>query len=203
MTHETHPLHPVKLTFSSIEKRDLLKAWLLSSLAFAIAFAGLGRGLIIALPLSLVTAGAGILLHELAHKAVAQRFGYHAEFRSFDTMLMISCVLAVLGFVFIAPGAVFFTGPHDARKSGIIALAGPLTNIFLALLFLPLVVLDLPQLIGAIALYAFTINAWLGLFNLVPFMGLDGEKVLAWNPKVFWPSIVFAGALVFARFYFF
>lgn len=202
MTHDAHPSH-FSLKFSSIEKRDLLKAWLLSSLAFAISFAGLSVELVIALPLSLVTAGAGILLHELAHKAVAQRFGYHAEFRSFDTMLLISCVIAVFGFVFIAPGAVFFVGPHDVRKSGIIALAGPLTNIFLALLFLPLVILQLPQLIGAIAMYAFTINAWLGLFNLLPFMGLDGEKVLAWHPKVFWASIIFAAALVFGRFYFF
>jgi len=39
---------------------------------------------IIALFISLFTLGIGFLLHELAHKFVAQRYGCFAEFRSFD-----------------------------------------------------------------------------------------------------------------------
>ncbi|MEK6823186.1 MAG: hypothetical protein AABY13_05125 [Nanoarchaeota archaeon] len=194
----------MRITFSHHEKKDLLKAWFMSSLAFAIATTGLGMALVYAIPIALVTGGLGILLHELMHKVMAARFGIHAEFHSFDTMLGVSVVASVLGFVILAPGAVFFGAQHvDHRRNGMIAIAGPLTNIILALIFLPLVLLRIPGIFTSVAFSGFMINAWLGFFNLIPFMGLDGEKVLAWNPKVFWPAIVFAGILVFGGYYFF
>mgnify|MGYP001596961893 CR=1 FL=1 len=190
--------------FSAMEKRDLLKAWSLSSVAFAIAMTGLNASLVYAIPIALVTGGIGILLHELMHKIVAGRFGIHAEFRSFDTMLMVSVFASLLGVVVLAPGAVFFGAVHvDHRKNGIIAWAGPVTNLFLALLFLPLALLRLPGLMGAVAALGFSINSWLGLFNMIPFMGLDGEKVIVWNPKVFWVTIIVGVMLVFSSYYFF
>lgn len=191
------------ISFSHHEIRDLLKAWLLTSAAFAIAFTGLSAALLVTIPLALLTAGVGIILHELMHKVMAARYGYHSEFRSFDMNLVIGVVVAVLGFVFIAPGAVFFAAHDlDVTKNGIISIAGPLTNIVLALLFLPVVlwagVLALPSILGGIAMYGFMVNAWLGLFNMIPFFGLDGMKVLAWKPAVFWPTIIFGAILVFA-----
>ena len=33
--------------------------------------------------------------------------------------------------------------------------------------------------------YGFQINAWLGLFNLIPFAPFDGAKVWAWNKTIY------------------
>lgn len=192
------------ICFSHREIRDLLKAWLLASLAFAIAMTGLGTGLIITIPMALATAGVGFLLHELMHKTVAIRFGAHAEFRSFDRMLIMGVLLSMFGLIFLAPGAVFFQGQHLSRKQhGMIALAGPVTNIVLALLFLPLIFLDLSPFLNSFARFGYFINAWLGMFNMLPFMGLDGQKVMAWNKPVFAAAIGIAVMFVFAGFYFF
>ena len=188
----------MKIQFSRIELRDLGKAWLLTSVAFALAMVGFNTSLYVAIPVALVTGGLGMILHELMHKITAAHFGYHSEFRSFDVMLVVSVIIAAFGVVFLAPGAVFL-GAHavDFRKNGFIAWAGPATNIALALLFVPL----LPFL-GSIAVFGFMINSWLGMFNLIPFMGLDGVKVLAWNPKVFWGTAIVAVALVFCGYFF-
>jgi Zn-dependent protease len=189
--------------FSPIELRDLLKAWGASSLAYAFAMVGLSANLIIALPIALFTAGIGIILHELAHKFVAKRYGYHAEFRSNDQMLLMSILISFLGVVFLAPGAVFFSAHYiDARRNGIISLSGPLTNILLAILCVPLILTGLPiiSLLGQIGMQ---INAWLAMFNLIPFMGIDGEKVLAWNRYVWALAGLLAVSLVFASNYFF
>ena len=70
-------------------------------------------------------------------------------------------------------------------------------------LFLPIVILKLPNLIGDVARIGFSINAWLAAFNMLPFWNLDGTKVLAWNPKAFWPTIIAGVLLVFCSFYFF
>jgi Zn-dependent protease len=36
-------------------------------------------------------------------------------------------------------------------------------------------------------------NAWIALFNLIPFMGLDGQQVFSWN-KVVW-AVTMAAAI--------
>jgi Zn-dependent protease len=65
----------------------------------------------------------------------------------------------------------------------------------LALLFLPLVFTASP-LLQSIGGYGVFINAFLGAFNLIPFFGLDGEKVLHWNKGWYFGSLIIAGALV-------
>ena len=192
----------MRIAFSRTELRDLAKAWLLSSLAFAIALKGLSMNLLYAIPLALLTAGIGIILHELMHKFTAARFGIHSEFRSFDFMLVVSVAISVFGFIFLAPGAVFMDARFlDRRKNGIISLAGPLTNIVLALLCVPLMLLPIPVL-GLVAAYGFMINSWLGFFNLLPFWNLDGTKVMMWKPLVFWPMIMLAALMAFSGYFF-
>ncbi len=172
------------MQFSSTETKDLLRAWLLISLAFAIAFHGftLSPRFLIPLFVSAFTAGIGFLLHELAHKAVAQRYHCWAEFRAFDNMLWLAVLFSFFGFIFAAPGAVMIKGIISQRKHGHIALAGPLTNLILGFLFLLLAKLSFFPLI---ALEGMRINFLLGMFNLLPIFGLDGTQVLAWDKKVY------------------
>jgi len=78
------------MKFSPIEQQDLVKAWFVIALAFAIVLnGGLGFGseFFILIVLSAITVGLGFLLHELAHKYVAQKYGCWAEFRAFNGML--------------------------------------------------------------------------------------------------------------------
>jgi Zn-dependent protease len=77
------------------------------------------------------------VLHELAHKFTAMRFGYWAEFRKDNQMLLIAVVLAALaGVVFAAPGATVVYGDRIGRReNGLISAAGPATSLALALGF--------------------------------------------------------------------
>jgi Zn-dependent protease len=186
------------MRFSAEEKRDLLKAWLVISAAFAFANTGFNLGVqfLIIFAASAITVGAGFLLHELAHKHVAQRYGCWAEFRSFDQMLMLALVFSFFGFIFAAPGAVMISGRVTPGRNGRISAAGPLVNIVLAAVFGLLVVVPIP-LVQFLGQYGASINAWLGLFNLIPIMGLDGSKVLAWNKAAYAALVAAAAGLVF------
>jgi Zn-dependent protease len=68
---------------------------------------------------------------------------------------------------------------HPLRGGALIALAGPLSNFFIAIFFgiiLNIVGLNLP--ISGLFLIIIYINILLGVFNLVPIPPLDGSKVL-------------------------
>lgn len=180
-----------RLRFSPIEKHDLLKSWFVISLAFSIALSGLKVNLafVVLMIVSGITVGLGFLLHELAHKAVAVHFGLWAEYRSFDTMLLLSLIVSLFGILFAAPGAVFITSRNHegwlipVDKNGKISAAGPLMNFILAVLFLG-TALILPG-IAKLALWGAQINAWLGLFNMIPILNFDGSKIWPWSKAIF------------------
>lgn len=182
------------MRFSSIEIRELFKAWVAVSLAFTILLldqVSLARAITLFV-ISSFTVGIGFLLHELAHKFFATRYGCWAEFRADNRMLLVMIVMSFFGFIFAAPGGVFIRGRITPKHNGIISLAGPLTNVVLALIFL------VTSRIGFSFLqYGFTINSWLALFNMIPFYGFDGQKVLAWNKLVYFVVLGISALLVF------
>src|SRR3989339_2142764 len=138
-----------KINTSEIEIRDLLKAWIAVSIAFAIIMrSSLRLSFYEVFIVSAITVGTGFLLHELGHKFVAQRYGCFAEFRSFDMMLILAIVMSFFGFIFAAPGAVMISGPVGVRRNGKISIAGPLVNIALALIFLGLFLASGSGLLG-------------------------------------------------------
>ena len=176
------------IRFSASELRDLLLAWIALGIAFALFFAGGADGVARGgfLPLlfiSMLTAGIGFLLHELAHKVVATRFGQRAAFKADYGMLFIAIISAMAGFIFAAPGAVHHRGRITKRENGLIALAGPVTNLVLALLFAPLLLAG--GFLTRLGLYGVGINLLLAAFNMIPFGPLDGRTVLSWSFPVF------------------
>lgn len=207
---------------------DLLLSLIVLTIAFSMS-GSLGRG--IGIPsanivvISAVGVGTGFLLHELAHKFVAQRYGYWAEYKASPMGLVLTLVMALfIGIVFAAPGAVMirkgvssspistYSSDGDAywdqleRKAGgeelWIALAGPITNIILAAFFFALsrsgLVLGdflLPNLLW----YAMIINLCLAAFNMIPIDPLDGGKIFRGNALI-WaivgvPTILFTLAI--------
>ncbi|MGN6350985.1 MAG: AN1-type zinc finger domain-containing protein [Candidatus Nitrosocosmicus sp.] len=124
------------------------------------------------------------LVHELAHKFLAQYYGSWAEFRAQMSGLLITAISALpfIPFKFIAPGAVM-VGLSDGNKFGKVALIGPVTNLAMGFSFLLLSLYDSTYnpyfTIGA------SFNGWIAMFNLIPLGVLDGQKIFDWN-KIVW-----------------
>jgi len=181
-----------KHRFSKIEIKHLFWAWLAISVAFANVLKGryypdfLGSFII-----SSIAVGTGFLFHEMSHKFVAQKYGIVAEFRAFFPMLLLAVILSFTGIVFAAPGAVMIMGRPNKKQNGLISIAGPATNIVLALIFFSLLFLNWQsQLLISVLFYGFIINIWLALFNLLPFAIFDGKKVFDWNKAVWAVAVV-------------
>ncbi len=208
MYHDPLQLHKTKtikigpIKTSNREIIDIAKGWGALSFAFTLLYSGTyllgGRSFINILTpsflllflVSAFTAGLGFLLHELAHKFVAQHYGCNAEFRAFDQMLYLAVGLAaVIGWIFAAPGAVMIVGNVTRKENGIISAAGPATNFILAPIFLAI------SQVAPIFTIGVYINIWLGLFNMLPFGNFDGKKIWNWKPAV-WIAMVAIGVFL-------
>ncbi len=161
-----------------------------------------GSGLLSVTPVIVVVAAVaaltGFVAHEMAHKIVAQRLGFWAEFRLSPMGLFIAIFTAFLGLLFAAPGATMVGGinPADTRNWGRTSLAGPLTNFgFGAIFYLGALGSYWlgSSLVGAFLLLAY-INSWFGTFNLFPIGPLDGRKVLRWSTAIWAGSLLLVGA---------
>ena len=186
--------------FSQTELKDLGISLVAFSLGLAFVFNGgvlngmlsLGSALFIRIPvffiLGLVAFGPAFIIHELAHKFVAKYYGCWAEFRADPGGLRAGVLIAFfIGFLFMAPGAVMVAGNVTRRQNGMIALAGPLSNLVLWGIGLPFYALfagdPYIRLVTGLWLSA---NAILGAFNMLPFGPLDGRKIKNWSEPVFW-----------------
>ncbi len=84
-------------------------------------------------------------------------------------------------------------GSGNRETVGKTALSGPVTNIILStfcILF--------AQITQELFLFIAFINAFLALFNLIPFGVFDGLKVFRWN-KTYW-FIVFSVSIILTLF---
>jgi len=193
------------------ERFDLFIAWLGITIAFTLAivlssFNGKIDPLffLYIFGISCLTVGIGFVLHEMAHKFTAMKYGYYAEFRKDNVMLLMSVVLAALvHVVFAAPGAtVIYGGGLSKEQNGKISAVGPATNLVLCIPF-GIMVLMTPfitgwgTVIGFIGMMGLQINAMIAAFNLLPISVLDGKKVLEWNPLIFVVMIAVSFAVLF------
>ncbi len=195
--------------FTHRETRDLLFAGLLISLAFAILYSDGIRGLMffdsrffLIFIMAFFTAGIGFILHELMHKYVAQNYHLSAEFFAFYPMLWLALAFSLFGFIVAAPGAVMISGYLNKERNGKISLAGPATNLVLAIIFLiPLLLISDESLLGVFVRQGFLINSLLALFNMIPAMPFDGAKVMAWNKTVYYAFTILAFLLFVSAFF--
>jgi Zn-dependent protease len=165
-------------------------------------------GLLLAMPVMFLAIGPAFLLHEIGHKIVAKKNGCWAEFRADPRGLRNGVlVAALLGIVFMAPGAVMVAGLVTRRQNGHIAVAGPLVNLSLFIIGIPLwgAVIGLTgsaefanssylangsliwqSMLFDIGYFWLGANLFLGLFNMIPWGPLDGLKVKDWNEQAFY-----------------
>ena len=201
--------------FSRIEIWHLLISIGVLTIAFSFALTKLSQNnmflvtninaLLYLIPLCFFGVVTAFFFHEISHKFMAQKHGLWSEYRMFPQGLILALIIGFFSpLVFAAPGAVMFRGGSRTFETGQIAVAGPLANILIALITLPIylyVVFEesiLAQIVGFICL----INAVLAVFNLLPLGPLDGIKVIRWNATV-WIilfSIAIAMMIIFLRF---
>ena len=127
------------------------------------------------------------LIHEMSHKFYALNKGYHAEFRLNNLGVFFTFIsIFPIPLKIIAPGAVTISGYPSPKILGKIALAGPVSNIFLgfAFLFLYNTFAISSEWMSLYSTSAY-INGFLATFNLLPFGIIDGKKVFNWN-KAIW-----------------
>jgi Zn-dependent protease len=208
------------------ERIDLLIAWGAISIAFAIITIAPNGILsptipvtpvhaLIILGVSLLTVGIAFVLHEIAHKYTAIKFGYRAEFYKDNNMLVVMMALASLvGMVFAVPGATVvyenraFGGGINREQNGKISAAGPVINLLLCIPFAILFLIfgglsssPSDNLLLYTAIKGVQINAMIAAFNLLPISILDGRKVWAWSKGIFIILIVAAFGILLLSFY--
>lgn len=193
-------------TFTRKEIRDLIIAFIVLSICFAISNVGLDlNGIISLLPIVMVGVGLGFILHEVGHKFMSMQYGYEAEFELWPLGLLIALVTAFLGFVFAAPGSVkTYAEDMSDEIIGKITIAGPTTNIGLAIFFIIIAALIYPfstnggisHMIYLICTVGFSVNSFLAAFNLLPFYSLDGTKVMKWNVGVWIVAFAIAAIML-------
>ncbi len=196
-----YALPPRKYNFSKMEIRQLAISTGVLTLAFSMA---LGDGintlfgdpmvLAVMLGISGLAVATAFLLHELAHKFMAQKYGCWAEFRYWESGLLMALIFSAVGFLFAAPGAVMINGRMSKDQFGKIGAAGPIVNILLGSIFLGLW-LQVRTANGSFLedlcyILAF-INAFIGGFNMIPISPFDGQKILSWSVPVY---VLMAGA---------
>lgn len=174
--------------YTSTEIRDLFISVVVLGVIFSLANLTLEN-----LIYSLFIVGLAFLVHEIAHKEMASKFGAEASYRIWPSGLLIALILGVLSggrLIFAALGAVFVSPIKVARwkatftslqnqEYGIISLMGPLSNLALSALFLFLNYLYPSGLLVTGAM----INIYIAFFNLLPFPPFDGSKIIRWCRK--------------------
>ena len=182
--------------FSKTEINHLTLATLAFTMALAFMFSGGIRGalsdpfaFLVYGVLALITFTPGFLVHEIAHKIQARKYGCWAEFRASPSGLRFGVLLAaILGIVFMAPGAVMVAGNTTREQFGKVALAGPVSNVVLWCIGLASAVAfgGGGGIVDDVIYYWMWANGILGALNMLPFGPLDGKKIKTWSDVVFW-----------------
>lgn len=141
-------------------------------------------------------------IHEFAHGFMADKLGDPTPRR--DGRLTLnplahldlwgSVCLLLCGFGWAKPVIVNPFNLRD-RKGGmaLVALAGPVSNLLMCILFVGLarlsLLLPIPVVVGSILIFIGYINLCLAIFNLLPVPPLDGSKILYFflpNRAAYW-----------------
>jgi len=174
------------------ELYGLLISWIVISFCFSVSYLINYPALFtLAFLLSAASAGLGFILHELAHRNTAKRYGCYAYYQVWWWGIVLALAVAILTqgqFIFAALGAVYISPmvastlfDADAMKKiyGIISLAGPSMNLLLAVAFYVLSYAG--GLFTDLAIIGIQINLWLAAFNLLPVPPFDGSKIFNWS----------------------
>ena len=193
-----------KISFSKTEILHITVAIVVLSAAFSLIMRN-GRldpdptmNIILIVGISFLLVVCSFLFHEFGHKFLAQRYNAWSEFRAYPYGLVMALVISMFGFLFAAPGAVYIRGSIDKDSYGKISLAGPAVNFTISAIAIVIVLSLTP---GTLVFVIFSmlayLNAFLGLFNMIPIPPFDGSKIVAWSIPTYLAAAAI-GAIEFA-----
>ena len=194
--------------FSKTEIAHLTQATLAFTIALAFMFSGGIMGalsdteaFVVKAIIGLLTFVPGFLIHEIAHKVQARKYGCWAEFRASPSGLRFGVILAALiGIVFMAPGAVMVAGNTTREQFGKIALAGPVSNVVLWCIGLAFAITFGGSEYDILIYFWMLANGILGALNMLPFGPLDGKKIRTWSVPVLWIWLIICISMVWFNF---
>jgi Zn-dependent protease len=134
------------------------------------------------------------LTHEIAHKIFAQKAGMWAEFRLTTWGAVLTFISIFLPFRMIAPGAMMISGTPSSKEMIKISVAGVITNMIYSVGLFGVAFALAPSGYATMLFFAAYINAFMAIFNLIPFGVLDGFKLFMLNKKLW--ALAFTVAVV-------
>jgi Zn-dependent protease len=141
------------------------------------------------------------LVHEIAHKVMAQNAGMWAEFRLTTFGAVLTLISVFMPFKMIAPGAMMIGGNAPTAKDMVkISVAGVITNMVLSAAFLGLSFVFPPVDVASywwwlMLIFSAYINAFMAIFNLIPYGIFDGYKLFMLNKKTWAAAFIPAAVL--------
>lgn len=133
-----------------------------------------------------------LTVHEFAHAIVAYKLGDGtpktqgrvtlnplAHLDPIGTILIIVTSLAGVGFGWGKPVMVNPANFHNPKRDmGLVAMAGPLSNILMAILSLVVIIVSPNSILTVVLITFILLNCVLATFNLIPIFPLDGYNVV-------------------------
>lgn len=166
----------------------ILIAWSLSAGLFPFRYEGLSTGTYWVMGIvGAIGLFFSIIVHEMSHSLVARRFGVSIK----------GITLFIFGGV-----AEMKEEPPDPKAEFMMALAGPLSSIFLAAVFYGISQVGKsagwPEAVYGVVRYLAWINGVLAVFNLIPAFPLDGGRIFrsllwGWKKNLRWATRISAG----------
>jgi Zn-dependent protease len=198
------PFKTGQIRFSKTEILHIAASMAVLSVAFTILFRNSvldpydpTRNIILIAGMSVILVVCSFLFHEFGHKFVAQKYKAWSEFRAYPYGLVMALVSAMIGFLFAAPGAVYIQGNISKENYGRISLAGPAVNFTIAAIAIVVVLILEPNTIAAVIFYMLAwLNAFMGMFNMIPVMPFDGSKIVAWSIPVYIVTAAIGAAML-------
>jgi Zn-dependent protease len=138
---------------------------------------------------------ASFLVHEIAHKVMAQKKNLWAEFRLTTWGAVLTLASVFLPFKVISPGAMMIAGSPNGEDLVKISLAGPTTNIIFSSALLGFAFALHQNAFALVLFFAAYVNAFMAIFNLIPFGILDGFKIFSLNKKIWALAFAISAAL--------
>ncbi|MFW9889332.1 MAG: hypothetical protein ACFFER_14185, partial [Candidatus Thorarchaeota archaeon] len=142
-------------------------------------------------PLALISVfWLSFMIHEFAHKFVAQKYGMYAHFRMTVQGYYLSAVAILFAIPIFGTGVMAVGGVRDIEDYAKSTVAGPFSNLIVAgLLFIiaEIIVITTGHLaspVQFIIFYGMLLNSFLGVFNMIPIPGFDGSIIFRWSRPI-------------------